>query len=401
MIILFNKKTVEMVDVNNKKVLVRVDFNVPLDSITGEITDDLRIKSALPTIEYLLEKNAAIILISHLGRPKGKIIAEMSLKPVFKYLKKILNNPVFFVDDCIGEKVDNEISKLKSGEILLLENLRFYKEETSNDLDFAKKLSKLADLYVNDAFGTAHRAHASTEGVTHYLESVAGFLLKKEINFLVDSLENPIRPFTAIIGGKKVHDKIKVLKRLLEKTDTLLIGGGMAYTFLKAIGKEIGDSIVDIEGIDVANEILQVAKREGKELVLPFDVVVADKFGNDANIKVVDIDNIPNGWQGLDIGPETVKIFSEIINNSKTCIWNGPLGVFEFENFARGSKSIAEVISKSDCISIIGGGDTAAAIRKFDLARGMSHISTGGGASLELLEGKILPGLSALDDKDD
>ena len=390
-----------MVDVNNKKVLVRVDFNVPLDSITGEITDDLRIKSALPTIEYLLEKNAAIILISHLGRPKGKIIAEMSLKPVFKYLKKILNNPVFFVDDCIGEKVDNEISKLKSGEILLLENLRFYKEETSNDLDFAKKLSKLADLYVNDAFGTAHRAHASTEGVTHYLESVAGFLLKKEINFLVDSLENPIRPFTAIIGGKKVHDKIKVLKRLLEKTDTLLIGGGMAYTFLKAIGKEIGDSIVDIEGIDVANEILQVAKREGKELVLPFDVVVADKFGNDANIKVVDIDNIPNGWQGLDIGPETVKIFSEIINNSKTCIWNGPLGVFEFENFARGSKSIAEVISKSDCISIIGGGDTAAAIRKFDLARGMSHISTGGGASLELLEGKILPGLSALDDKDD
>lgn len=392
------KKTVKDFDFKNKKAIVRVDFNVPLDE-NQRITDDFRIISSLETIKYLLEKEAAIILMSHLGRPKGKVVEKLRLKPVADKLTELLSDVnVKFVEDCIGEKVDEQIKSLRSKEILLLDNLRFYKEEEENNEKFAQTLANYADVFVNDAFGVSHRAHASTEGITHHLPSIAGFLLEREIKFLVNAVENPQRPFTVIIGGKKVSDKIKVLKRLLEKCDNLLIGGGMAYTFLKAQGKEIGSSILDKEGIEIAKEIILLSKQLGKNLVLPKDIAVSDDFSNDGSSKIVSVDEIPQDWQGLDIGPKTWELFSEIIKESQSVLWNGPVGVFEFEKFAKGTVKIAEAVISSKCISILGGGDTAAAVKQFGLNKQFTHISTGGGASLKLLEGSKLPGLESLDD---
>ena len=393
-----NKKTIENISVVNKKVICRVDFNVSLDD-NLIITDDLRIKSSFPTIKYLLDHKAAVILMSHLGRPKG-VDEKLRLRPVFDYLTKNLNHKVYYADDCIGEGVEQLAKNLQPGEVLLLENLRFHKEEEKNDSNFAKRLASLADIYVNDAFGTAHRAHASTEGITKFLPAVAGFLMIKELNYLINAIENPTRPFTAIIGGKKVSDKILVLNRLLEKCDNILIGGGMSFTFLKAMGYEIGDSVLDEQGLNTAKEVLEKAKALNKNLLIPTDIVVADSFSNDADSKVISSDyGIPKGWMGLDIGMKTINKMKDVLKTSKTVLWNGPLGVFEMENFAKGTFEIARFLANSDCTTIIGGGDTASAIESFDLSEKMTHISTGGGASLELLEGKILPGVAALNDK--
>lgn len=393
------KKTVKDVDVRSKRVLVRVDYNVPLDA-NGNVSDDKRITASLPTINYLLEQGARIILCSHLGRPKGEVKKEFSLAPVAKRLKELLPGVnIYFASDCIGEEAQQKAAALKDGEILLLENLRFHKEEEKNDPEFAKKLASLAEIYVNDAFGTVHRAHASTAGVAAYLPAVAGFLIGKELSIMGGALENPERPFVAILGGAKVADKIGVITNLLNKCDTLLIGGGMAYTFFKAMGYEIGDSLLDAESIDLAKQLMENAKQKGVKLLLPVDTVVAKAFAADAEHMTVAANAIPVGWQGLDIGEKTRELFAAEIKNAKTVIWNGPMGVFEFPEFAKGTEAVAKACAECGGTTIIGGGDSASAVKKLGYADKMTHISTGGGASLEFLEGKVLPGVAALNDK--
>ena len=393
------KKTVKDVDVRSRRVLVRVDYNVPLDA-NGNVSDDKRITASLPTINYLLEQGARIILCSHLGRPKGEVKKEFSLAPVAKRLKELLPGVnIYFASDCIGEEAERKAAALKDGEILLLENLRFHKEEEKNDPEFAKKLASLAEIYVSDAFGTVHRAHASTAGVAAYLPAVAGFLIGKELSIMGGALENPERPFVAILGGAKVADKIGVITNLLNKCDTLLIGGGMAYTFFKAMGYEIGDSLLDAESIDLAKQLMENAKQKGVKLLLPVDTVVAKAFAADAEHMTVAANAIPAGWQGLDIGEKTRELFSAEIKNAKTVIWNGPMGVFEFPEFAKGTEAVAKACAECGGTTIIGGGDSASAVKKLGYADKMTHISTGGGASLEFLEGKVLPGVAALDDK--
>lgn len=393
------KKTVKDVDVRSKRVLVRVDYNVPLDA-NGNVSDDKRITASLPTINYLLEQGARIILCSHLGRPKGEVKKEFSLAPVAKRLKELLPNVnIYFTSDCIGEEAERKAAALKDGEILLLENLRFHKEEEKNDPEFAKKLASLAEIYVSDAFGTVHRAHASTAGVAAYLPAVAGFLIGKELSIMGGALENPERPFVAILGGAKVADKIGVITNLLNKCDTLLIGGGMAYTFFKAMGYEIGDSLLDAESIDLAKQLMENAKEKGVKLLLPVDTVVAKAFAADAEHMTVSANAIPAGWQGLDIGEKTRELFAAEIKNAKTVIWNGPMGVFEFPEFAKGTEAVAKACAECGGTTIIGGGDSASAVKKLGYADKMTHISTGGGASLEFLEGKVLPGVAALNDK--
>lgn len=393
------KKTVKDVDVRSRRVLVRVDYNVPLDA-NGNVSDDNRITASLPTINYLLEQGARIILCSHLGRPKGEVKKEFSLAPVAKRLKELLPNVnIYFASDCIGEEAQQKAAALKDGEILLLENLRFHKEEEKNDPEFAKKLASLAEIYVSDAFGTVHRAHASTAGVAAYLPAVAGFLIGKELSIMGGALENPERPFVAILGGAKVADKIGVITNLLNKCDTLLIGGGMAYTFFKAMGYEIGDSLLDAESIDLAKQLMETAKEKGVKLLLPVDTVVAKAFAADAEHMTVSANAIPAGWQGLDIGEKTRELFAAEIKNAKTVIWNGPMGVFEFPEFAKGTEAVAKACAECGGTTIIGGGDSASAVKKLGYADKMTHISTGGGASLEFLEGKVLPGVAALNDK--
>ncbi len=397
-----NKLFIEDLTVQGKRVLVRVDFNVPLDE-NQNITNDKRIVASLPTINYLSENGAKVILISHLGRPKGERKPEMSLKPVADDLKGRLGDKVSFVEDCIGEQVETAVGAMRDGDILLLENLRFYNEETKNDPAFAQKLASLADIYVNDAFGTAHRAHASTEGVTRYIEQcAAGYLIKKELDYLGQALENPERPFVAILGGAKISGKIDVITNLIGKVDTLIIGGGMAYTFFKAQGLEIGKSLLEEDKIPLANEIMAEAEAKGTKLLLPVDCVCGAEFSNDTERKIVARDAIPADMEAMDIGPETVKLFSKTLYSANTIVWNGPMGVFEFSNFAGGTNKIAQVLAECTdrgAKTIIGGGDSASAIEKAGLSERMSHISTGGGASLEYLEGKTLPGIAALTDK--
>ena len=393
-----NKKTIEDINVKGKKVFVRCDFNVPLDE-NQNITDDTRIVKALPTIKYLIENGAKVILASHLGRPKGERKEEFSLKPVAERLSELLGFEVKMADDVIGDSVNNLANSLQDGDVMLLENVRFYKEETENDPKFAKSLADLAEIYVNDAFGTAHRAHASTEGIAHYLPAVCGYLIKNEIEKIDGVISKPQRPFTAIIGGKKVSSKIAVLINLLDKVDNLIIGGGMAFTFFKSLGYEIGDSICEEDKLDVAKEILDKAKEKHVNLLLPIDNVVATEFDEKAEHRVIDSDNIPSHMMGMDIGPKTIEKFNEVIKNSKTVIWNGPMGVFEMPTFAKGTKAVATALAESNAISIIGGGDSVAAVVGMGLADKMTHVSTGGGASLELMEGKELPGIAALQDK--
>ena len=398
------KKTVKDIDIKNKKVIMRVDFNVPLDKETNsKITDTTRVDAAMPTIEYILSQGASLILMSHLGRPKGEANPKYSLKPVYDYLKtKLTNNKVLFANDCIGDEVKKMASSLNAGDVLLLENLRYHAEEEKNDANFSKELSDLADVYVNDAFGTAHRAHASTSGIVSAkpsMPAVAGFLMEKEIKYLGDAVAEPKRPFVAIIGGAKVSSKISVLKNLLNKVDTLIVVGGMAYTFFKAKGYEIGTSLCEDDYIQTAKEIMDKAKELNKTLYLPIDNVVADKFDNDANRKIVDCNAIPSGWMGMDVGDKTLKEIENILKNAKTIVWNGPLGVFEMSNFAKGTFETAKFIANSGAVSIIGGGDSVSAVNKSGVADKMTHISTGGGASLEFLEGIELPGIKVLQDK--
>ncbi len=393
-----NKKTVKDIDLKDKKVLVRCDFNVPMDE-NKNITDNRRIVAALPTIKYLLEQNCKVVLCSHLGRPKGEFKPEYSLKPVAKELSKLLGQEVIMAEDVIGEDAKNKAENLKNGEVLLLENVRFHREETDNDPEFAKELASFGEIFVNDAFGTAHRAHASTEGVTKYLPAVSGFLIEKELKFLGEALENPERPFVAILGGSKVSDKIGVIENLLEKVDTLIIGGGMAYTFFKAQGYSVGDSLCEEDKCELALEIMEKAKEKGVKFLLPIDNKIGREFKPDTESKTVKSTEIPDGWEGLDIGEETIKLYKEELQNAKTIVWNGPLGVFEFDQFAVGTNEIAKALGDIDAIKIIGGGDSAAAVEKAGLADRMTHISTGGGASLEFLEGKKLPGIEALMDK--
>lgn len=399
-----SKKTVANLaasDLSGKRVLMRADFNVPLDD-AGNITDDTRIRAALPTIKHLLDHGATVILCSHMGRPKGEVKEKLRLTPVGKRLAELLEQSVIKCDDCIGNAVETEINKGGEKKVILLENLRFYAEEEKNDPEFAKKLAAHADLYVNDAFGTAHRAHASTEGVTHHLSPcVAGFLIEKELQFLQNAIDNPQNPFAAIIGGSKVSSKIGVIETLLEKVDKLLLGGGMIFTFLKARGIGVGNSLVEEDKLDLARSLEAKAKERGVTLLLPTDVVIADDFAADANSQTASVDNIPNGWMGLDIGPDSVKTFQEALEDCKSVLWNGPMGVFEFEKFAKGTEAIARTLAEltdKGTSTIIGGGDSVAAVEKVGVADRMSHISTGGGASLELLEGKVLPGIAALDD---
>ncbi|MHC1740031.1 MAG: phosphoglycerate kinase [Anaerolineaceae bacterium] len=391
---MFNKKTVEDIDVKGKKVLVRVDFNVPLKE--NGVGDDTRIRAALPTIEYLLKHGAAVILCSHLGRPKGGPDPKYSMKPVADYLAGLLKKPVAFATDCIGPIAEKAAKEIKPGEVLLLENTRFHPEEEKNDMGMAKELASLADIFVNDAFGTAHRAHASTEGVTHFLPSVAGFLLEKEIKYLGQAIANPTRPFVAIMGGSKISDKIGVTKNLLTKADTILIGGGMANTFFKAQGYPVADSLVEDEALETAKELLKIG---GQKLRLPVDVVLGDRFDASAASRTMAVGPVPDGWRILDIGPESIKAYSKVIDAAGTIVWNGPMGVFEFPTFAVGTFGIAKAIAASKAVSIIGGGDSVAAIQESGLAGQITHISTGGGASLEMLEGLELPGVAALLDK--
>mgnify|MGYP004662018211 FL=1 len=394
-----NKKTVRDIDVTGKKVLVRCDFNVPLDKETGKITDNRRIRAAIPTIEYLIDHNAKVILCSHLGRPKGEFNLKYSLKPVAEELSKLLGKEVKLAKDVIGEDAEKLTSEIKEGEVVLLENVRFHKEEEENNPEFAKKLASFAEIYVNDAFGTAHRAHASTAGVADYLLAVSGFLIEKELEFLGNALDNPERPFVAILGGAKVSDKIGVIENLLDKVDTLIIGGGMAYTFYKAQGHSIGTSICEEDKIDLANDILNKAKEKNVEILLPIDNHVSAEYSNEAEDKYIDSVEIPEGFMGLDIGPKTIELFKNAIKNAKTVVWNGPLGVTEFSKFEEGTKAIAEALAETEAVTVIGGGDSAAAVEKFGLADKMTHISTGGGASLEFLEGKVLPGIACLNNK--
>lgn len=393
-----NKKTVRDIDVKGKKVLVRCDFNVPQDE-NGNITDNRRIVSALDTIKYLLENNAKIILCSHLGRPKGEFKKEFSLAPIADELSKLLGKEVKLAKDVIGEDAQALVNNLSEGEAILLENVRFHREETDNDPEFAKKLASFAEIFVNDAFGTAHRAHASTAGVADYLPAVSGFLIEKELNFMGDALNNPERPFMAILGGRKVSDKIGVIEALLEKVDTLMIGGAMAYTFFKAMGYGVGNSICELDKLDLAKGLMEKAKQKGVKLMLPVDTRIGKEFKADTESKVVSYTEIPDGWEGFDIGDETIKMYVEELQKAKTVVWNGPVGLFEFDQFAVGTNSLAKALGDSDAVTIIGGGDSAAAIEKLGIADKFSHISTGGGASLEFLEGKKLPGIEALQDK--
>jgi phosphoglycerate kinase len=385
------KKTIGDVEVGGKRVLVRVDFNVPLAE--GKVADDTRIRAALPTINYLLEQGAKVILMSHLGRPKGRVVDELRLDPVAERLTELLGRPVRKLDDCVGPEVETAVAEMRPGDVILLENTRFHAEDESNDPAFARKLASLADIFVNDAFGAAHRAHASTVGVAEYLPAVAGFLMEKELTFLGQVLTAPEHPFMAILGGAKVSDKIGVIDNLLTKVDGLLIGGGMANTFLKAQGYEICQSLVEDDSLDVARETL---KRAGEKLALPVDVVVADRFDAEANSEIVSVDQVPEDWRILDIGPETVDLFKQRLAGARTVVWNGPMGVFEFPRFAAGTEAIARILAESGATTIIGGGDSVAAVEQAGLADKMTHISTGGGASLEFLEGKELPGVAAL-----
>ena len=393
-----NKKSVKDVDLKGKRVFCRVDFNVPMQD--GQITDETRILAALPTIQYLQEQGAKLILASHLGRPKGKVVEELRLTPVAKRLSEKLGQEVKKADEAFGDSVKALISEMTEGDVLLLENVRFYPGEEKNDPELAKQFAELADIYVNDAFGAAHRAHASTEGIAHYIPAVSGFLMDKELATIGKALSNPERPFTAIIGGAKVKDKIGVIDHLLDIVDNLIIGGGLAYTFIKAQGHEIGQSLLEEDKIDLAKSFIEKAKKKGVNFYMPIDAVIADRFAEDANAKNVSIEEIPADWQALDIGPKTAELYGNVIQNSKLVIWNGPMGVFEFDLFANGTKAVAQSLADSkDTYSIIGGGDSAAAVEKFHLADQMSHISTGGGASLEFMEGKELPGVTALNDK--
>jgi phosphoglycerate kinase len=396
-----NKKTIRDISVSGKRVLMRVDFNVPIDK-EKTIEDDTRIRESLPTIEHLLSQGGKVILMSHLGRPKGKT-PEFSLAPVAKRLSELLGKPVHFASDCIGTEAETAVNALQNGEVLLLENVRFYKEEEANDPDFAKKLAAFGDVYVNDAFGTAHRAHASTEGVTKFIRTaVAGFLIEKELRYLGGATANPKRPFVAILGGSKISGKIDVLEKLLEKVDAVLVGGAMIFTFFKAQGLNVGKSLVEDDKLDVAKAILEKAQSRNVKLLLPTDVVIADKFEKDANSKTVSVDAIEDGWLGLDIGANTIKAYRQEILNAKTVVWNGPMGVFEMEKFAVGTMEVAKSLAeatKSGAISVIGGGDSASAIVKAGLEKAVTHVSTGGGASLEFLEGKTLPGIAALNEK--
>ena len=389
-----NKKTIRDIDVQGKRVLVRVDFNVPLKN--GAVTDDTRIRAALPTLNYLLEHGAALILCSHLGRPKNKVVPELRMDPVAARLAELLGRPVKKLDDCIGPEVEAAAQAAQPGDVIMLENTRFHAEEEANDLGFARQLAGLADVYVNDAFGTAHRAHASTEGVARFLPAVAGFLMEKELEFLGRATENPAHPYVAILGGAKISDKIGVIENLLKKCDRLLIGGGMANTFFKGMGFEVGDSLVEEEAVATARSLLEGA---GGRLILPVDVVIADAFDNAAHTRVVAPNDVPAGWRILDVGPKTIATFESALSGAKTVVWNGPLGVFEMPNFARGTFAVAELLARLDAVTIIGGGDSAAAVQQAGLAGKMSHVSTGGGASLEFLEGMVLPGVAALADK--
>ena len=391
---MFKKKSIKDINVQGKKVLVRVDFNVPLKD--GQVSDDTRIQAALPTIDYLLENGAALILCSHLGRPKGEAKPEFSLKPVAAYLDNLIEADVKFAEDCLGTSAKEAAAALKPGQVLVLENTRYYAGEKKNDPEMAKTLASYADLFVNDAFGTAHRAHASTVGVASYLPAVAGFLLEKEIEYLGNAVAEPTRPFVAILGGAKVSDKIEVIKNLLTKADKVLIGGGMANTFFKAQGYTMGSSLVEEDALDTAKELLATG---GDKLCLPVDMVIADKFAADANTKTLPIGDVEEGWSILDVGPETVKEFSTMVASAGTVVWNGPMGVFEMAPFSKGTFGLAEAVANSSATTIVGGGDSVAAVKQSGLADKITHISTGGGASLEMLEGKILPGLAALNDK--
>ena len=393
-----NKKTVEDIEVSGKKVLVRCDFNVPLEN--GVITSDKRIVASLPTIQYLLKNNAKVILCSHLGRPKGEFKPEFSLAPVAVRLSELLGKEVKMATDVVGENAQALAKDLRDGDVMLIENVRFHAEETKNDPEFSKKLASLADIFVNDAFGSAHRAHSSTTGVADYIPAVCGYLIQKEIAFIGGALENPKRPLVAILGGAKVSDKIGVITNLLEKVDTLIVGGGMAYTFMKALGHSIGDSLLEADKIDLAKEMMDKAEAKGVKFLIPVDNVVGKEYKADTEDMIVSSDEIPDGWMGLDIGPKTREIFADAIKGSGTVIWNGPMGVSEWEKFAAGTIAVATAVAESGAISIIGGGDSAAAVKKLGFADKMSHISTGGGASLEYLEGKDLPGIVALNDKD-
>ncbi|ENK1244149.1 phosphoglycerate kinase [Clostridium botulinum] len=396
----YNKKSIEDIDVKSKKVLVRCDFNVPLNE--GKITDENRLVGALPTIKYLIGKGAKIILCSHMGKPKGEPKKELSLLPVAKRLSEMLNKEVVFADDdnVVGENAKKAVEDMKDGDIVLLQNTRYRKEETKNEEIFSKELASLADVFVNDAFGTAHRAHCSTVGVTHYLkEAACGYLIQKELKFLGNAVEAPERPFVAILGGAKVSDKINVINNLLDKVDTLIIGGGMGYTFLKSLGYTVGDSLLEEDKVEYAKEMINKAKEKGVNFLLPVDITIADRFDKDAEPIVTEDQNVKEGYMGLDIGSKTAKIYADAIKSAKTVIWNGPMGVFEFKNFANGTIEVAKAMADSDAVTIIGGGDSAAAVNIFGFGDKMSHISTGGGASLEFLEGKELPGIAALNDK--
>jgi len=393
-----SKKTIEDIQVAGKKVLVRVDFNVPMDA-EGNVTDDNRIRGALPTIAYLANHGAKTILCSHVGRPKGEFNMKYSVKPAAARLAELLGKPVAVAEDVIGPSAQAMAASLKDGEVMMIENVRFHKEEEANDPEFAKKLASLAEVYVNDAFGTAHRAHASTAGVADYLPAVSGYLIGKELDVMGKALDNPDRPFVAILGGAKVNDKLGVITNLLNKVDTLIIGGGMSYTFQVALGGKIGNSLFDEERLDFCKEKLAEAKAKGVKILLPVDNVVATAFDNDAPRKIVSADAIEDGWEGMDIGPKTRELFAEAVKNAKTVVWNGPMGVFEMSNFAEGTKAMAAALAQSDAVTIIGGGDSAAAVEQMGYADKMTHISTGGGASLEFLEGLVLPGVACLQDK--
>lgn len=393
-----NKLGIEDLQLKGKRVLVRVDFNVPLEGT--KIIDDTRIVSAIPTIKYIIENGGKAILMSHLGRPDGKVVPKYSLVPVAKRLSEILGKEVILAPDCIGEETKAIVSKMKEGDVVLLENLRFHPEEENNDTDFARKLAELGDVFVNDAFGAAHRAHASTVGITKFMpQSAAGFLMQKEIEYIKNKIDNPERPFIAIIAGSKVSDKIGIIEHLMKKADAIIIAGAMAYTFLKAMGRKIGNSLVEDDKLDLARETLKKSLDLGVPIYLPVDHVVADRFSNDANRKVVVRGRIPDGWEGMDIGPATIELFKSVLEDAKTIVWNGPVGVFEFDNFANGSIAIAKILGESNAITIVGGGDCVAAVQKSGYADKITHISTGGGAALELMEGKDLPGIVALTDK--
>ena len=395
------KKTIEDVNVRGKRVLVRVDFNVPRNKETGEITDDARMRAALPTLQYLIDNGAKVIVMSHLGRPKGKVVEELRLTEVGKHLAELLGKPVKKLDDCIGPDVEATVADMKDGDVVLLENVRFYPQEEKNDVHFAKELAKLGDIYVNDAFGTAHRAHGSTAGVGVFLPSVTGYLMKKELTALGNALMRPVKPFVAIIGGAKISDKIGVVSYLIGKADTIIIGGGMANTFLAAQGYDMKASLVEPESIGVAKETLEQAKNAGTDLLLPVDVTIAAAFDAPKSAKVADIDAIDDGWMALDIGPKTIENYVAKIKDAKTIIWNGPMGVFEQDAFAVGTNALAKAVAESEAYSVVGGGDSVAAVKKSGMADKINHISTGGGASLEFMEGRVLPGLAIIEERED